>query len=115
MGRPTYRSVGANGCCTTVRTDTWLPAAGHPDDRLVQVHAARRAEELGVAEGEDATVRRHQPVAPTREGAHADHRLVEWRATRRAQEGGVAEGEHPAVRGHEAVALPGRRRGHAHD
>ena len=69
------------------------------------------AEELGVAIGEDPTVRRHQPVAGVAgSGGHADDRPGELRPTGGAVELGVPEGEDPAVGGHEAVAGPGEGR-----
>ena len=49
-----------------------------PTTGRVEVLPAHGAEERGVPEGEDAPVRRDQPVAlPGRRGRHADHRRVE--------------------------------------
>ena len=77
---------------------------------------ARRPVEPGVAEGEDAAVGRHQPVAAAVGGGrHAHHRLVEPDVPRRPVEAGVAEGEDAAVGGHQPVALGRGRRRHAHD
>ena len=48
------------------------------DDGLVELAAAGRAEELGVAEGEHAAVAGNEPVAVSgRRRGHADDRLVE--------------------------------------
>ena len=75
-----------------------------------------RAVELGVAEGEDATVGRHEPV-PLAVGRrrHADHGLVQVQVARRAVELGVAAGEHPTVGADHPVPATIRRRRHAHD
>src|SRR5256885_3914898 len=56
------------------------------------------AEELGVAEGEDAAVSRDEPVAVSgRRRRHPDDRLVEGDVPGRPFERGVAEGEDPAI------------------
>src|SRR5581483_4894656 len=82
------------------------------DDRLVERLAAHRAVEGGVAEGEDAAVGRHHPVAaPVRRGGHADDRLVEPDGARRAEEAGLPEGEDPAVGADQPVARGRRRKG----
>ena len=64
----------------------------------------------GVAEGEDAAVGGHQPVAaPVGGGGHAHDGLGERDVARRAVEARIAEGEDAAVGGHQPVAA--RRRG----
>ena len=56
------------------------------------------AVEPGVAEGEDAAVGRHQPVAlPVGGGGHADHRFVQRDVARAAVERRVAEGVDAAL------------------
>ena len=66
---------------------------------------AGRAEERGVAEGEDAAVGGDEPVAVAGgRGGHADDRLVQLHVAGRAVEPRVAEGEDPAVGGDEPVA-----------
>ena len=70
---------------------------------------------LRVAEGEDAAVGGHQPVAAAvGRRRHAHDRLVERDASRRAPELRAAEGEDAAVGGHQPVAAawdrPRRRR-----
>ena len=61
------RTRGAEGEDAAVTRDEPVAAAvggrGHADDRLVQLHAAHRAEELGGAEGEHAAVTCDGPVA----------------------------------------------------
>ena len=70
----------------------------------------------GVAEGEDAAVGGHQPVArAVIARRHPDDRRVEVGAAHRAVERGVAEGEHAPVGGHRPVALAVRRRSGADD
>ena len=65
------------------------------------------AEEPGVAVGEDAAVRSHQPVAaPVGGGRHTDDGLVECGGPLGAEEPGVALGEDPTVGGHQPVAHP---------
>src|SRR5258705_412528 len=92
------------------------PSVSHPRPRLDQLEVAGRAEEGGVAEGEDATVGGHEAVALTAAGAvHADDRLVQLQGAGRAVEGGVTEGEDAAVRRHQPVTLAGGRRRHPHD
>ncbi len=71
--------------------------------------------EDGVAVGEDAAVRRHQPVAaPVRGSGHPHHGLGEADGSGRAVEDGVAVGEDTPVRRHQPVAarIGGPR--HAH-
>ncbi len=69
-----------------------------------------------VAVGEDAAVRRHEPV-PVAVGRrrHAHDGGVEVLAPHGPEEAGVAVGEHPAVRRHQPVAVAVGRRRHAHD
>src|SRR5205807_1494244 len=72
-----------------------------------QAQASGRPEEGGVAEGEYAAVRGHQPVAAAGGGgSQGHHGLVEVDGAGGAAEGGVAEGEHAAVRGHQVVPRP---------
>ncbi len=60
--------------------------------------------EAGVAEGEDAAVGGHQPVAAgIGRGRHPHDRAVECHRTGRAVEPGVAEGEDAAVGGRQSV------------
>ena len=74
------------------------------------------AVELRVAEGEDATVGSHHPVALSIGGGrHADDGLVQMDGPGRAVEIGVAVGEHTAVGRHHPVPAARRRRRHAHD
>src|SRR5581483_11220117 len=90
--------------------------ADHAGDGLVELRAAHRALEAGVAEGEDAAVGGHQPVALA--GGGRDERLdrgVEPGAAHRAVEPGVAEGEDAAVAGHHVVALARGRRDRVED
>ncbi len=68
--------------------------------------AAHRPVEGGVAEGEEAAVGGHQPVAlAVGRGGHAHHRLVQTHASGRPVEAGVTEGEEAAVGGHLPIAL----------
>ncbi len=61
--------------------------------------------EGGVAEGEDAPVGGHQPVATTvGSGSHADHRLVEGETIGGAEERRPAEGTDPTVATGDPVA-----------
>ena len=72
--------------------------------------------EARVAEGEDATIRRDQPVAlPRRRRGHPDDRLVEPDRAGRPEETRVAETEDAAIRRDQPVALPRRCRRHPHD
>src|SRR5207302_282856 len=88
----------------------------HGDDRLVQLYVPGRALEQGVAEGEDAAVGRHQPVAAAVVGrSHAHDRLVQLDVARAAEEPAVAEGEDPPVGRHVPVPLAVRSVGHADD
>ena len=87
---------------------------GHAHDGLVEVHAAHRSVEGGVAEGEDAAVGRHRPVAaPVGGVGHAHHRLVEDDAAGRAAEGEVAEVEDAAVGRGQPIPARRSRRGMA--
>ena len=77
--------------------------------------AAGRAVEVGVAEGEDAAVGGHLPVAAAvGGGGHAHHRSVQRKGAGRPVEVGVAEGEEAAVGGHLPVAAAVGGGGHAH-
>src|SRR6516225_8432083 len=65
-------------------------ARGHADDGSVQSHAAERAREDRVTEGEYAAVRRNEPVAATvGGGGHPFHRCVHVRAAHGAEVGGI--------------------------
>src|SRR5258706_540625 len=78
----------------------------------VELELARGPEEAGVAEGEDAAVGGHEPVAVAGgRGRHAHDRLVQPQVAGRPGEGGVAEGEDAAVTGDEPVAPGGRAGG----
>ena len=78
--------------------------------------AAGGAVEPGVAEGEDAAVGGHQPVAAAVGGGrHAHDGGVEVDVAGGAVEPGVAEGEDAAVGGHQPVAAAVGGGGHAHD
>ncbi len=78
------------------------------DDRLVEPDAARRSVEVRVAEGEDAAVRRDEPVAVScRCRSHADDGCVQRARSRRSEEARVAEREHAAVGG-ERTSSPSR-------
>ena len=88
---------------------------GHDPHDVVHADAdaRQRAVVPGVAEGEDAAVRGHQPVAPAVTGGrHAHHRLVQVHRPGGAEEAGVAEGEDPAVAGDLPVPLVVRRGRH---
>jgi hypothetical protein len=66
---------------------------------------------MGIPVGEDATVRRHQPVAMTiwRRG-HADDWLIEGGPSRRPVELGVTKRKYPPAGGDQPIALTVRRR-----
>ena len=96
-----------------------VPAGvGHDRHRGARTAAAARARalELGIAEGEDTTVRGHHEVAgPVRRRHHAHNRGIQPLRVRRprrskAQSGDgavkarVAEGEDPTIGSHEPVA-----------
>src|SRR5689334_13071636 len=77
IGRTSVTRIYANGPDGLVRADG-ANDRRHAVDRLVQADVAGRPEELGVAEGEDASVGRRQPVAVARRrDGHADDRLVQ--------------------------------------
>ncbi len=78
--------------------------------------AGHRAPEPGVAEGEDAPVRRDQPVPVARlRRRHAHDRLIQVQAPGRSVEERITEAEDPPVRGHQPIATPVGCRRHAHD
>ena len=80
------------------------------------MQVAGGAVEAGVAEGEDAAVGRHQPVAlAVGRGGHPHDGLVEVQVAGGAVEAGVAEGEDAPVGRHQPVALAIGRGGHADD
>src|SRR5207244_576489 len=76
----------------------------------------RGPEELGITEGEDASVGRNEVVASARRrGRHANDRPVERDGAGRTLEGRITEGEDAAVGRHHPVAHAARRRSHADD
>src|SRR5436309_828148 len=85
---------------------------GHGDDGLGELEIAGRAQEGGVAEGEDAAVGGDEPVALAGgRGGHGDDGLGQLEVAGGAKELGVAEGEDAAVGREQPVALargPGR-------
>ena len=82
-----------------------MPAAGLPAGR-----PAAEPRKPAVAEGEDASIGRREPVAAAgRGGGHAGDRLVQLDRPGRPEESGVAEGEHAAVPGDEPIPPAGRR------
>ena len=87
-----------------------------PTTGLVSRIPPVRAVEGGVAEGEDAAVGGHQPVAAAVGGGrHGHDGLGEADAPGGPVEAGVAEGEDAAVGGHQPVAAAVGGGGHAHD
>src|SRR5204863_387042 len=95
---------GANGCRILRASST-----GHAHDWLAEAERSGRAEEGRVAEGEDAAVGGHEPVAfPIWRGNHAHDWLAERQRSGGPEEAGVAQAEHAAVGGHEPVAAQRR-------
>ena len=87
-------------------TSSRRPTASMPSRRSGgSTESPGRTEERRVAEGEDAAVARHQPVAVAgRRRRHPHDRAVQPNRAGRAEEPRVAEGEHAAVARHQPVA-----------
>jgi hypothetical protein len=79
----------------------------YADDWLVDVNAACRAVKRGVAETEDSSVCRYEPIAAAVGCCrYADDRLVQLQAAGRAVEYGVSIAKDPSVGSYEPYPRP---------
>src|SRR5438105_4282195 len=103
------RSATRKRSSSRAESDEDAVSLGDAGDRVGHRDVARRSEETGVTEGEDAPVCCDEPIAlPRRRGRHRDDRLVQGEATRGPEERGVTEGEDAAVTGDEPIAVARR-------
>ena len=75
------------------------------DDRLIEVGARERPEEVGIPEREDSAVSRDEPILPVLRGCDPDDGLVQMRRSHGAIEVRVAVGEDSAVGRDEPIAV----------